>query len=458
MLVGAYYYQTKPKSNARSIQTTTVKSQNLEQTVLTTGQVVSETNLNLGFQSSGVVDQIAVTTGSQVKTGDVIAILSQSSAKASFTSASGQLAQATANFRKVLAGTTPEQINVSQKSVDAAGVAYNNALSQLSAVQSSTAAAISQAQFTLSDLQSPTSTSDNKRSAIIVNITNQLTAVKTDLDKEKQILDDSDLKDTFGVADVSSLNNFKIANSQVQSLLNVANNSLATAQAYKSDENIYQAVVDSLAALNQSITSLNYCYSALQNSVTSARFSQAKLDTYKSAVSGAVSSETSGINVIKSSRQALTDALTAATNAVTNSKLSATSQINSAQNQVNSAKASLHQAQATLAQQKAKAQPADIDAAQAQLLSAKGTVEAAQTALDNTVLKAPTSGVITQINTKVGQQATALQPAFVLQNVNALHTEAYVSESNVASLKIGQTVDYTFDALGPDKHFKRVRF
>jgi len=34
-----------------------------------------------------------------------------------------------------------------------------------------------------------------------------------------------------------------------------------------------------------------------------------------------------------------------------------------------------------------------------------------------------------------------------------LHTEAYVSESNVASLKIGQPVDYTFDALGPDKHF-----
>ena len=449
----AWYYINKSKNDTSNIQTTTVSQQNLEQTVLTTGQVVSGTNLSLSFQGGGVVETISVTTGSQVKTGDVLATLSQSNAKASLTSASGQLAQANANFRKVLAGTTPEQINVSQKSVDAARVAYNNSLSQLITVQGSTAASISQAQNTLEDLQSPTTMSDNKRSAIIVTITNQLSAVKTDLDKEKQILDDVDLKDTFGVADSSSLPNFKNANSQVQSLLSAANASLTVAQAYKSDANIYQAVSDSLAVLNQNILALNYCYTALQNSVISSKFSQAELDAYKSSVSVSLSAENSGITLIKSSRQALTDALTSAANAVTNSRLLATQQINAAQNQINSAKASLQQTEATLAQQKAKAQPADIDAARAQLLSAQGSVEAAQTTLNNTILKAPADGTITQIDTKVGQQATAMQPVFVLQNINSLHAEAYVSEANVASLKIGQTVDYTFDSLGPDKHF-----
>ena len=450
---GVWYFKNKPKDNAANISTTTVSQQNLEQTVLTTGQVVSETDLNLSFQASGVVDKIVVTTGSQVKAGDVLANLSQSNVKASLTSASGQLAQAKANFRKVLAGATPEQINVSQKLVDSAQVSYNNAVTQLANTQSSTAAAISQAQFTLDDLQSPTTTSDNKRSAIVVNIANQLTSVKADLDKETQILDDNNLKDTFGVADSSSLPNFKNANIQVQALLDTANASLATAQAYKSDANIYQAMVDALAVLNQNVISLNYCYTALQNSVIGPKLSQIQLDTYKSTINLALSNENSGTSLIKSSRQALTDALTSATNALTNSKLAATQQVSSAQSQINSAKASLQQAEATLSQQKAKAQPADIDAAQAQLLSAQGAVEAAQTALDNTVLKAPADGTITQINTKVGQQATAMQPMFVLQNINSLHTEAYVSESNVASLKIGQNVDYTFDALGPDKHF-----
>lgn len=452
VVAGVWYFATK-SPNTANIQTAIASQQNLEQTVLTTGQVVSETDLSLSFQGGGVVEKITVTTGSPVKAGDILATLSQSSAQASLTTASGQLAQAQANYSKVLAGATPEQINVSQKAVDSARVAYENALSQLANVQSSTAAAISQAQIALADLQSPTTTADNKRSAIVVTIANQLAAVKSDLDKEKQILDDSDFKNLFGVADSASLSNFKAAYAQVQSLLNAANASLATAQGYKSDANIAQAVADAVTAMNQSINALNYCYTALQNSIISAQFSQARLDAYKATISAILSSENPGVNSIRSSYQALTDALTAAANAVTNSRLSATTQISAAQNQISSAQAAWQQAQANLAQQKAKAQPADIDAARAQLLSAQGTVGAAQSAFSNTILKAPADGTITQIDTKVGQQATAMQPVFVLQNINALHAEAYVSESNVASLKIGQTVDYTFDALGPDRHF-----
>ncbi len=450
---GIAYWQLKPKNNAANTQTAIARQQDLEQTVLTTGQVASETNLNLSFQAGGVVEQIPVTTGSQVKAGDVLASLDRSNAMASLTSANGQLAQANANYRKVLAGATPEQLNVSQRAVDSALVAYENALSQLTTVKNSTATAISQAQATLDDLQSPTTMSDNKRSAIVITIANQLAAVKSDLDKEKQIIDDNNLKDVFGAADSLSVPNFKNANSQVQPLLDKANISLASAQAYKSDDNIYQAVIDALAALNQNINALNYCYIALQNSVVGSQFSQTQMDSYKATISAAISNENSGITLIKSSRQALTDALTAAANALANSKLSATSQINSAQNSINSAKAALQQSQAALTQLKAKAQPADIEAAQAQILSAQGAVEAAQTALDNTVIKAPVDGTITLIDTKVGQQATAMKPIITLQNINTLHTEAYVSESNVASLKIGQSVDYTFDALGPDRHF-----
>jgi HlyD family secretion protein len=451
--LGAWRSLSKPKINPANIQTALVSQQNLKQTVLSTGQVVSETNLSLSFQSSGLVEQVAVKIGSQVKTGDILASLNQANALASLTSASGQLAQARANYNRVISGATAEQINVSQKAVDAAQVAYNNAVSQLANVQSSTASAISQAQATLDDLQSPTTTADNKRSAIIITIANQLTAVKSDLDKEKQILDDDNLENTFGVIDSNSLNNFKSSYGSVQGLLNTANASLATAQAYKSDANIYQAVSDALAVLSQNTLALNYCYLALQNSVVSSAFNQTQLDAYKTTVNLAISNENSGVTLIKSSRQALTDALTVAINAVTNSKLSATSQINSAQNQINSARAALQQAAATLAQQKAKAQPADIEAAQAQLLSAQGAWEAAKNTLDNTILKAPVDGTITQIDIKVGEQSTAMQPVFVLQNINALHAEAYVSESNVASLKIGQTVDYTFDSLGPDQHY-----
>ena len=450
---GIWYLAAKGKNTTANIQTAIVSRQDLKQTVLTTGQVVSSINLNLSFQGSGIVNQVNVAAGSQVKAGDVLAVLNQANAQAALTSAQGSLAQAQANYKKLLAGATSDQINVSQKAVNSAQVAYTNAVSQLTTVQQSTAAAVSQAEKTLADLQSPTTQLDNKRSAIVVTISNQLTSIQSSLDKENQILNDNNLKDTFSASDHTSLVNFKNTYSQVQPFLNTANLSLAAAQGYKSDANISQAVNDALNALNQSVTVLNYCYSALLSSMTSSNFTQTQLDAYTTAINGFLTSQNSGISTIKSAQQALSDALTAAANAVTNANLAATQQVTSAQNQINSAHAALQQAQATLAQLQSKAQPADIDSAQAQILSAQGQVDAAAANLNNTILKAPTDGTITQVDTKVGEQANAMQEVMVIQNINSLHAEAYVSEANVAYLQVGQSVDYTFDALGPDHHF-----
>ena len=66
---------------------------------------------------------------------------------------------------------------------------------------------------------------------------------------------------------------------------------------------------------------------------------------------------------------------------------------------------------------------------------------------------APMSGTITQVDIKVGEQAVPSQEVMILQNVNDLHAEADVSEANIATLQVGQPIDYTFDALGPDQHF-----
>lgn len=448
-----WYFASRGKNPAANIQTATVASQDLKQTVLSTGQVISQTDLSLSFQAGGVVEKINVAAGANVKKGDVLAVLSQANAQAALVSARGSLAQARANYNKVVAGSSNEQINVSIKVVNAAQVAYNNAVAQLATIQQSSAATINQAQTTLDDLQSPDTHSDNKRSAILTTISGQLASVKSALDKENQILADNNLRPTFSVTNFSALNDFKNANQLVQPLINTANASLARAQASKTDANIDQAVSDAINALNQNIIALNSCFLALQNSVVSSQFSQSQLDAYKSSISGELSNENPGVSSIRSAKQALVDALTAAQNSLTNSRLSGAQQVSSAQNQINSAKAAWQQAEATLAQQKAKAQPADIQAAMAQIIYAQGSVEAAQANLNNLVITAPSDGTVTQVDIKVGEQASAMKEVIVIQDVSSLHAESYVSEANVASLKIGQSIDYTFDALGPDRHF-----
>src|SRR5579863_2214997 len=104
VLGGIGYEIFKPKNNAANIQTATVTKQDLKATVLATGQVVSSVDLNLSFQASGVVTEVNVAEGDQVKAGQVLATLNQSSAKANLTTAEGSLAQAQANYEKVITG------------------------------------------------------------------------------------------------------------------------------------------------------------------------------------------------------------------------------------------------------------------------------------------------------------------------------------------------------------------
>jgi HlyD family secretion protein len=96
----------KGENPADKIQTAKVEKQDIKSTVLATGQVVSETDLNLSFKTSGIVEQVLVKEGEKVKPGQVLARLSQRDQLATLTSARGALAQAQANYNKVLAGAS----------------------------------------------------------------------------------------------------------------------------------------------------------------------------------------------------------------------------------------------------------------------------------------------------------------------------------------------------------------
>ncbi len=108
----------KPKDNSANIQTESAKKQDLKSTVLATGQVVSSTDLELSFKTSGVVQQVRVKEGDKVSTGAVLANLDQKDQLAALTSARGSFAQAQANYNKVLAGASNEDIALAQVTLD----------------------------------------------------------------------------------------------------------------------------------------------------------------------------------------------------------------------------------------------------------------------------------------------------------------------------------------------------
>lgn len=375
ILIGWFIFG-RQKSNA-SIQTGSATKQNLQETVLSTGQVVSGTDLSLSFQAGGVVRKVLVSEGDEVSQGQTLAYLDQASQLASLTTAQGSLAQAQANYDKLINGASPQDLQVLQNAVSAAKVNLNNAYNGALATLNNSYTAIYNAYNNVVNLQNTyfitsdpqgIQVQDNKN-----NINSNLTKAQASIGQVSGGTDATDLA-------ISNLSNY----------LNSVFNSLQIIRA-QCDFGIYYS------------------------EVTAA--DKASLDAQKTAISTAMSN------------------------------------VSSLQSSIASYKIALQTAEDNLSAKKLAPRQEDIDLAKAQVLSAQGQVDSAQAVLNNTVIVAPESGTITSVDIKVGEQATAMKEVLVLQNITDLHAEADVSEANIASLQVGQPIDYTFDALGPDQHF-----
>ncbi|HAE36480.1 MAG: Secretion protein HlyD [Candidatus Nomurabacteria bacterium GW2011_GWF2_35_66] len=117
VILGLYFILRTPSSVINTV-TDVAKISDLKQTVLATGQVVSNTDLNLSFNATGNVKSIKVKVGDKVKAGQVLATLEQGAELASLTSARGALAAATARLKRIVEGATSEEIALSQITLD----------------------------------------------------------------------------------------------------------------------------------------------------------------------------------------------------------------------------------------------------------------------------------------------------------------------------------------------------
>ncbi len=390
LIIGFIIYRYEAgKNTSGNIQTAVATKQDLQQTVLSTGQVVSSTDLNLGFQAGGVVTQVLVKEGDKVNAGQTLATLNQSSAAAALTTAEGGLAQAQANYEKVVQGSTNTQIAVTQQAVNTAQVALNNATTSLATVQAQQATSVKNAYNTLLNTSITAVPASGNTDTVTPIITGTFTGANV------------------GVYNINLYSSGAGLQFQVSGLENASGN------------------------VRSQPTQMGTIGLYIQFNST-----PAVGDTWTVSIPNTYApSYVANYNAYQTALQAQASA------------------ISSAQGQVQSAQSALAQAEATLSNQLAQASSADIDAAKAQILSAQGQVASAQAVFNNTILKAPLAGTITQVDTKVGEQASTLAEVMVLQDVGDLHAEADVSEADIASLEPGQSVDYTFDALGPDRHF-----
>ncbi len=392
VFVGWFFFIRKPVNS--KIQTASIVRKDVKRTVLTTGQVVSAVDLSLSFQTSGVVRRINVKEGSNVQAGQVLAMLDQGNSSASLESARGALAQAKANYEKVKAAATMQDIAVSESAVDTASVTLENAKQ---------------------DLMNEILNAYNSANTSVLSSTNNLYSNAQSSSPQ------------FGITGTVQTNAQSVSNANSD---RVAINTLLadwqTKLATLSDANRDQFAIETLANLLKVGNYFTNIINILSSyTIVTSGGSQTTLSTYQTNVVSAKATVDASYTTILNDIQA-----------------------------IKSANFALAQAKAALALKQAPARPEDVSIAEAQVMSAQGQYDLALSAFNNTIIVAPESGTITQIDIKLGEQATAMKEVIKLLNVGELHTEAQVSEADIASVVVGQTIDNTFDALGPDKHFQ----
>lgn len=96
-----------------------------------------------------------------------------------------------------------------------------------------------------------------------------------------------------------------------------------------------------------------------------------------------------------------------------------------------------------------------IKSAQAAVESAKAQAETARQALEDTVIKAPFSGYISEKRVAVGEYVTSSTPIVTLVRTNPIKVQIQTPESNVPFVDIGSAVSVQVDAY-KDRNFAGV--
>jgi membrane fusion protein (multidrug efflux system) len=151
----------------------------------------------------------------------------------------------------------------------------------------------------------------------------------------------------------------------------------------------------------------------------------------------------------------------AAVEAAKASVLEAQTAIGIAENRVHEAQANQLQARAGVrvaqtAPQQVQVTKAQAGAAEARVQQLKAALAQARLNLEYTVVKAPSTGIVSRKTIEVGQVIAAGQPLLALVDTDRLWVTANFKETQLADIRVGQNVDVTVDAMGGQTYTGKV--
>jgi RND family efflux transporter MFP subunit len=464
LIAAAGFVFTSSGKSKTTYITDTVQKKNLLQTVSEVGTVKSPSQIDLNFSTPGKLAAKFAAVGDKIKAGQVLAQLDFQSLVIQKQQAAANLSSAQANLTKLLQGATASQLSVTQAQVDQANASYAAAVDNLNKTNLAVTEDIRQAQNNLNDLQGLTATVTTYQQAVISarenllnDINSKLSLVPAALDSVNTIVTDDNVKDSLSSKNKTYLALTKSEYADAGTLLAAADISLALAESDRSKANVEQAIADSLACLKKTSAALDDMYNALVNGSIN---NQTTLNTYKTNISGQITSTNGAVSLISADGQSFSgtqaawdNAINIAKNVLSSAQVNGNQRISAAQNAADTAKQSLGVAQKQLAELKAPPRKEDISLAQAQVSNAQAALNLVNKQIDDATIKSPIDGQVVKDNYNVGEQTSLAMPIFSVLAENDLEIDVDISESDIAKIKESDAVEITLDAFGPEQKF-----
>ncbi len=465
--IGGAVYASSQKAPKIEYTTAPVTRGALVQTVSETGTITPAKEIELNFTGTGQLTKLNVKVGDQVMPDQVL----------------GEIDTTNLLIRQQEAAAN---LNVSMASVRQAQSTFDSARRDYDRANASLSEAVKQAEKTKFDLEDSSSSTvttyeqaiataesslvttkttyqrsiDNKYDSLQLTIENKLSVLTTALDAVNRIKTDDNLRPTFSVKNYAVLNSLNNAYDDSRSLLATANAKLATAKLSRNQTNLFAAYDAVQNVASKTFNTLNFCFSALENSIPNTYYSQAQIDASKATTDGHTTSVSSVISSLQTSRQAYDDArlaydtnVLAAEQNVSQSRVSYNNAVISARNAVSTSKSNKDQ-QLASAQSRIDSASSALSISQAQVGQVQASLALISNQLSDNSLRSPIKGIITKINYEVGEQVSAQKALVSVLTENNYQIEVDISETDISKMKLNNTADITLDALGPDIKFQ----
>ena len=463
-----------------------VKVSNIKQTVSATGTVTTADKIDLNFKMAGTLAEISVTEDDEVTAGQVLAKLDDKSAKTQVEQAQATLSSAVSNLNKILAGASPEDIQISQESVNNAKIAYENAKRDYDALVAKLdkdietyQKSVSSAETNLSDSQKNLENAKTYYNQNVVNSQNNaITSMETNLLLGDIVL--NNINYNLSLLGGISVSQTEVSDCQGARLLAIdesvqAKKTLATAKTSGNIDDIYEALNESITALNKVLTSLSHLMAAVSTAAASNSSQLTTIETLKTNVKADQTSISTALSAVQSAEQSFLnaqnnyqtqiDTYQAAVNTANSSLLTAQTNLSAAlankNVQISGAKASVDNALGAYNLAKAQfdyktAAPRTVDVSyyRSQVAQAKASLDFYKSQLEDYTLKAPTDGKITFVNYSAGEQTSLTKAVVSMIGKNKFYIEVDIPESDIAKVKIGNPVEITLDAYSDDIKFQ----